>query len=69
MTSLLFPNETLLSKISISVRFIENIPVSLCWKFHTNRNNSETLKMLETYRMFLVHKYISEKVQIKYYES
>ena len=50
-----FLRETLLPNISISLRFIANIPVSLCRHFHTYRNSPETLKMLEKYRILVVY--------------
>ena len=57
-----------MSKVSISVRFIIYIPVSVCWHFHIYRSSPKTRRMLETYRILVVYSITVRKLRTEHYK-
>lgn len=56
-----------MSKVSISVKFIINIPVSVCWHFHMYRSSPKTQRMLGTYRILVVYSVTVRKLRTEHY--
>lgn len=49
------------------MKFIINIPVSLCWHFHMYRSSPKTQRMLGTYRILVVYSVTVRKLRTEHY--